>query len=244
MFFFIQAFKIAFKQLKKAVFFPFCTVCYRYLDTHNFLCPTCWGKIKFIRSPCCYICGKKLSIPTFGKTILCASCIESPPSYDMGRSAVVYSDIVSKLILRLKYSDGMEYVKVFAQWLTMAYPSMFQEADCIVPVPIHWKRSLSRKYNQTLVLAMALREITGLPIYHNVLRRKTFLRPQKGLTESQRKENVKNAFTIGNVSHVAERKVILLDDVFTTGATLEICSKLLKKSRVQKVYALTVARSS
>ena len=240
----MQTYKATLKQLKKAIFFPFCTVCYRYLETHNFLCPICWGKIKFIRTPSCYSCGKKLSTPTFGNTTICASCIESPPPYDMGRSAVVYSGIVSKLILRLKYSDGMEYAKLFSQWLTTAYPSIFQDADCIIPVPIHWKRSLSRKYNQTLVLALALRKATGLPIYPNVLCRNTFLRPQKGLTASQRKENVKNAFAIGDASHIVEKKVILLDDVLTTGATLEICSKLLKKAKAQKVYALTVARSN
>lgn len=174
----------------------------------------------------------------------CASCLRKKRfPFRLSRSALCYDEASKNLILAFKFMDRTENARLLAAMLKVAGEDIFKAGvDVIVPVPLHYTRLVKRRYNQAALLARELGRYTGLPVdcFSLVRHRKT--RPQVEFSGFERVRNVKNAFSVPHPEKLAGKRVVLIDDVLTTGSTLKECAAALKKAGVRSVDALTVAR--
>lgn len=202
-----------------------------------------WQQLSFIEAPYCSVCGLPFDMPMLAGS-LCASCIDHPPRFDQARAAVVYNDASRKLILAFKYGDRLNAVITFIPWLKRAGATLTASADVLVPVPLHKSRLWKRRYNQASILACALAKEILKPCYPDGLLRTRATVPQKGLTKKERYQNVHHAFCVNPKYRQSfqGKTVLLVDDVFTSGATLNECAHALKKSGAAAVHVLTIAR--
>lgn len=229
-------------KLRDICFPATCCKCGKYTENQG-LCGNCWSKIHWISEPICPICGKPFEIDI---GISCAECRRKKPSFDCARAVFEYDDESKPLILKFKHSDATFLGEQLAQWMYRVGESLFEKADLIVPVPIHFFKRLKRKYNQTEILANYLAQLSGKTYEPRILKKNKPSRSQEGLTKIQRKENVKNSFAIDEkyAPLLNEKSVLLIDDVLTTGATVNECAKILKKHGAKSVFVLTLARVS
>ncbi len=208
------------------------------------LCPTCWEALSFLHSPQCRCCGLPFTDSRQQQNTLCGRCIASPPPYTACRSALVYDEASKPVILRFKHADRTDSAALLAQWLYQAGTELLEASDLIIPVPLHRSRLLKRRYNQSALLASALSRKTGIPWKGNLLLRHRKTENQGLFSREGRQRNVAGAFNCpSRYKEVLQNKsVLLIDDVHTTGATAESCSKALLRAGAQKVRVLTVAR--
>lgn len=173
-----------------------------------------------------------------------ADVLANPPAYDKARAACVHTGIARQLVTRLKYNDRTDLAPWMARFMARAGGELVAEADLIIPVPLHWLRLWTRRFNQSAELARALATLSGMPMDAAALRRARRTRPQVGLTSRQRQDNVRGVFIVPDEKHVAVagRTVLLVDDVLTTGATVEAAAKALKRAGAAKVHVLTFSR--
>lgn len=213
------------------------------VETPGTISPTLWKELSFIDDPMCACCGMPFAVEALAG-MTCAACLDAPPEFDQARAALAYNDASRKLVLDFKYGDKMHAVNTFTPWLLRSGKLLIDDCDAIVPVPLHYKRLWQRRYNQSAVLAASLAAASGKPVFTQVLKRTRSTIPQKGLTRKERTLNVKNAFSIDpkDAHFIAERNILLIDDVFTSGATLNACSEKLKSAGCAKVFVLTIAR--
>jgi len=226
---------------------PRCLNCGKVVETPRSLCLECWRPLRFITDPCCDRCGQPFELPapdSTGPAGWCVPCYALPPRYDRARAALVYDDASRKLVLRLKHADRLDLAPALAGWMARAGSNLLAECDLIVPVPLHRWRLLRRRFNQAAVLALALGRISGKPVVPDLLVRRRATRSQGGMNPAARRRNVERVFAIGSRHrrHVAGRRVLLIDDVHTTGATLDACAVALKGAGAAAVDALTIAR--
>lgn len=222
---------------------PRCIATGEIVDAPGLLSPAAWTKLAFIENPFCTTCGLPFAFEAPIGTV-CASCIDLEPVFDRARSAVVYNDASRRLVLDFKYGDRLHFVETFIPWLMRAGENLLDEAELIIPVPLHARRLWRRRFNQSAVLAQALSKRTGKPCLPDGLIRLRHTVPQKGLSRSHRMENVKNAFAVNGryMAQLKGRNIMLIDDVFTSGATLNECARTLKKYGAACVSVLTLAR--
>lgn len=223
---------------------PRCLLCNKVIHTDNSLCTECFDKISFIAKPYCKHCGKPLPYNHSPHELYCAECLSQKDfQLFMCRSAIKYDVFSKKLILDFKFSDHIENKSLLAQWLFFAGRDIFSyKPDVILPVPLHYSRLFQRKYNQSAVLACELSKLTNIPADYSILKKYRYTKPQTICNGKQRQKNIKDAFIVNDCAVVTGKHVVLIDDVYTTGATLTECAKVLKKSGAKKVSALTVAR--
>ena len=195
----------------------------------------------FIENPFCDTCDIPFSFET-PLGVLCASCLEETPHYDRARSAVVYNDASRKLVIDYKYGDRLHAVHTFTPWLMRAGAELLATTDYIVPVPLHKKRLWQRRFNQSALLAAEVGRRAGKPVLQNALLRLRQTVPQKGLSRAHRRDNVRGAFGVTAEQNFIGKTVMLVDDVFTSGATLNECARILKKHGAEEVFVLTIAR--
>jgi ComF family protein len=223
---------------------PLCLVCRTPVGAAPGLCAACWQRISFIDGPVCGCCGLPFEIDP-GTDSRCAACLAQPPAFDRARSAMRYDDGSRDAILAFKRADRLEFANLFALWLKRAGQSLLDEADLIVPVPLHPMRLWSRRYNQSAVLAQRLRRLAAKPVDPLVLVR-TRATPSQGKMPSAkaRRRNVQGAFKVPARKRpaIAGRKILIVDDVLTTGATIEACARTLKRAGAAEVFVLTLAR--
>lgn len=208
------------------------------------LCPDCQMRVPAVSLPYCDRCGDPLAgdVPA---ACVCTWCRRNSPAFDWARSAVRYAGPVRPCIRNLKYRAGFWALPEIGRWLEALWPNCpegAREADAIVPVPLHFLRRWHRTYNQASLVAAVLSRIAGIPVRHGWLWR---LRPtgtQTHLTASQRARNVSGVFGVPFRKAVRGRRIILVDDVMTTGATLNECARALRKAGAASVMAITVAR--
>lgn len=176
--------------------------------------------------------------------MICGSCLAQPPVFARARAVLSYDETARPLVTRFKYGDGTEAAPVFARWMARAGKRLLEEADVLVPVPLHRLRLLSRRYNQAGLLARALARETHLPVRLTGLERHKRTVQQVGLSNKGRRRNVANAFRVppAELPHLAGKRVVLIDDVFTTGATVEACARTLLRAGAIHVDVLTLAR--
>ena len=221
---------------------PLCPAC-RTLVHDSGLCAECWSKLAFIAPPYC----PRLGIPFVydpGPGILSMQAIADPPSFHRARAAVRYDDVARQLVHAFKYGDRLDLAPTLGRWMARAGTELTTEADALVPVPLHWRRLWQRRFNQSAALAGEISGASGVPVVHQVLRRVKATAQQVGLSRTQRAENVQGAFRVPKEARgaVKGRRFILVDDVLTSGATLDACARALLRAGARQVDALVFAR--
>jgi ComF family protein len=170
--------------------------------------------------------------------------IANPPAYDRARAAVRYDDVAKTLVHAYKYSDRLDLAPLMGRWMARAGRELFAEADGLIPVPLHWKRLWARRFNQSATLAAEIGKIAALPVVNGALLRARPTPQQVGLSRSQRADNVQGAFRIAGEGKAAirNRRLILIDDVLTSGATVDACTRALLRAGAAHVDVLVFAR--
>jgi ComF family protein len=179
-----------------------------------------------------------------GEGFLSAEAIADPPPFERARAAVAYSGVARQMVQGLKYQDRADLAPWMARWMMRAGAELVAEAEVVVPVPLHWRRFFKRKFNQSAELGRSVSRLAGLPFSPTAVRRVKITRQQVGLERREREENVRAAFRVPPESEIeiAGRRVLLVDDVFTTGATVRAVAKALKRGGAGAVDVLTFAR--
>lgn len=211
------------------------------VDRPGMVAPDFWRQLTFIEAPFCDTCGLPFNFAAPAGS-LCAGCIDMEPDFDRARAAVTYNDASRSLVLALKYGDKLHAVKTFTPWLMRAGAELIACSDVIVPVPLHPRRLWQRRFNQSALIAEALAKETKKTYLPDSLQRKKYTVPQKGLSRAERDRNVKSAFTVPRKEDIKNKKILLIDDVMTSGATLNACARALKRGGAAGVSVLTIAR--
>ena len=222
---------------------PRCPITGELVHTAGDLSGAGWAQLHFLSKPRCERCGRPFELAVDEGTI-CGACIAAPPVFQRARAAVAYDDQSRRLIIGFKHSDRTEHALLFSRWLVRAGEEILQPGVILVPVPLHWRRTFSRRYNQAALLTRAISNLTGLAQETNLLRRHRATPPQAGLAAAARKRNVNGAFSVRDDARarIENARIVLVDDVYTTGATLSACARVLRKAGAKQVDALTVAR--
>lgn len=223
-----------------------CPATGQLIDSHGLVSFDLWRDIHFITDPKCASCGVPFPYQTGqeGQELICGECIAKPKLYDRASSAILYNDASRSLILKYKHGDKTQMTPIFVPWMMRAGQGMLAQCDMVMPVPLHPFRLLRRLYNQSGLLASAIAQMAGRPYDALTLRRVIHTAPQGNKGVRSRKSNVSKAFDIKvDRSHICEGKhIVLVDDVLTSGATVEACAKTLKKAGAASVSVLTLAR--
>jgi ComF family protein len=179
-----------------------------------------------------------------GPELLSMEAIASPPAYDRARAAVRYDDVARTLVHALKYQDRTDLAPIMGRWMARAGAELLKDADMLIPVPLHWRRGFGRRYNQSGLLARAIARQSGVALKGELLGRVRATEQQVGLSRTQRASNVQGAFqvSVDRQGDVAGRRVVLVDDVLTSGATVDACARALLRAKAAHVDVLVFAR--
>lgn len=200
-----------------------------------------WSRIHFLDGPVCDGCGLPFEYDT---GVRCPACLAEPRAFDAARAACLYDETSRDPILKLKHADRLDLAPLLARWISRSARELIAEADAIAPVPLHPFRLISRRFNQAAEIARPLSAMTGVPYLPDALVRKRATDSQGGKSGSGRRRNVAGAFEVpaSRVGQVAGRRILLIDDVLTTGATAEGCARALKRAGATRVDLAVVAR--
>jgi len=230
-------------NLLDIAFPPLCLRCKTRVGGQGMLCAACWQQLAFISEPFCVRCGIPFEYAPGGLD-QCGKCLRAPPPFTQARAVLRYDDASKLLVLRLKYHDDAALAVTCAPWLQRVGEPLFAGADALIPVPLHYWRFVGRRYNQAALLANALAKHVSLPVWPHALKRIRATPPQAALRAKERAENIKGAFAVPprETARLRGKTVLLIDDVYTTGATLSACTEALLEARVSEVRVLTLAR--
>ncbi len=225
------------------LFPPGCPGCRRRVAQPGTLCASCWPQVRVLERPWCPVMGTPFS-HEMGEDFLSAEAIANPPPFARARSAVVYSGVARQMAQRLKYNDDTGLAPWMARWMLRAGGELIADAEVIVPVPLHWRRFLSRRYNQSAELARSVARLSGKAFEPLAVSRVKGTRKQVGLGVAQREDNVRGAFKVlpDNEILVRGRRVLVIDDVYTTGATVSAVARALLRGGATAADVLTFAR--
>ncbi len=227
------------------VYPPVCIACRRATESHFGLCPECWAQMRFIEKPFCERLGTPFEVDLGQPGLLSPEAIANPPVFARARSVAKFDDGPARLIVhRLKYYDRLEIARPVGRWMARAGAELLDECDLLVPVPMHRLRLIGRKHNQAALLAGAVSRETGVPAEMRALDRVKTTPPQVGLSKAQRATNLQGAFRISEAGKLAvlDKRIVLIDDVMTSGATLNAAARTLLRAGAKRVDALTFAR--
>ncbi|UYO40315.1 ComF family protein [Rhodopseudomonas palustris] len=206
------------------------------------VCAQCWSQLSFIAPPYC----EKLGIPFVydpGPGMLSMQAIAAPPAYSRARAAVRYDEVAKALVHGLKFHDRTDLAPTMGRWMARAGQPLLADADLLVPVPLHWRRGFSRRYNQSGALAQVIGRQAKLPVAVEALQRVRPTAHQIGLSRSERAANVQGAFKVPKhrKAEIHGRRIVLVDDVLTSGATVDACARALLRARAASVDVLVFA---
>lgn len=218
-----------------------CPVCGEIvMPKGELICPGCRKELSFVQGPVCLRCGKEL-VEKDGE--YCLDCRRHQRTTEFGGALLNYNEVSARSMAQIKYKNRREYLDFYSEEMvrTLGGKIKAMRADCLVPVPVHPARKRERGYNQAEELAVRLGRRLSLPVYPKGLARRKKTAPQKELTPGERLKNLEKAFT-AEASALPPRSegVILIDDIYTTGSTIEACARALKAAGVKRVYFLTV----
>src|ERR1700719_1458033 len=221
---------------------PLCVACREPVSGEG-VCATCWARMSFIAPPYC----PRLGMPFVyapGPDMLSMEAIANPPAYARARAAVRYDDVARTLVHALKYQDRTDLAPAMGRWMARAGRELLDGADVLVPVPLHWRRGWSRRYNQSGVLARVIERETGVAVAAEALRRIRPTEQQIGLSRPQRASNVQGAFKVApDRQHlIGGRRVVLIADVLPSRATVDACARALLRAKAAAVDVLVFAR--
>ncbi len=222
---------------------PRCLVCGGVVEGAGAVCAACWPGITFLGPPHCAACGYPFAFDP-GPGALCGSCAARRPSWRRARAVIAYDEASRAPVLAFKHRDRIDAAPAFGVWMARAGAELLADADVLVPVPLHRARLLRRRYNQAALLAQAIARASGVPAALDSLVRTRRTPSQGRLSPPARRRNVAGAFALraGRAHLVADRRVVLVDDVMTTGATAEACTRTLLGAGAAAIDVLTLAR--
>ncbi len=216
-----------------------CPACGKTLGIYASMCKKCEKELQYIREPICKKCGKQLDDE---EKEYCGDCKKYVHIYDMGLGVFAYNDVIRKCIYDFKYKDMKIYSRFFGEKMAIHSREylLAWKPDVIIPVPVSKKKYQKRGYNQAELIAKELSVRTSIPIDTKLLYRSKDTKPQKEVNRETRKKNLENAFIIiGNV--VKYKKIILVDDIYTTGSTIDECARVLKEAGAKEVYFISLS---
>lgn len=224
-----------------AVLPPRCLACGATVGEPDALCGPCWTALSFFAPPWCASCGLPFPYPA-GQGAVCADCARGQANWDRARAVMRYDKHSRRLVLGLKY-DRTDLAQALGGWMRRAGREVLDGADLIVPVPLHWTRLFARRYNQANLLAYAIHAAGGPPVAPDWLVRRRRTPSQGRLGPLGRARNVRGAFALRRGREVRGMRVVVVDDVLTTGATVEECARVLRREGAAFVGVLTLARA-
>lgn len=231
------------RGLMQLVYPPVCSGCGKMVARPAGLCPECWATVRFIERPYCEITGLPFDHDR-GEGMISPPAIANPPPYAKARAAVFHDGVARKIVHGLKYSDRADLAAMMAAWMIRAGRDVIDDSDVIIAVPLHRGRLFVRRYNQSAELARAVARLSGKPFLPAVLRRVRATHQQVGLGLRARQDNVRGAFSTKpeQAKRFLGLKVLLVDDVLTTGSTVEAATRSLLRAGAGQVTVLTFAR--
>jgi ComF family protein len=221
---------------------PRCLACGEVVEEPDALCGRCWGAISFFAPPWCVGCGLPFPHP-MGADAVCGDCARERRAWDRARAVLRYDKNSRRLVLGLKHADLTHVAGAFGRWMYRIGGEVLAGADLVVPVPLHWTRLLQRRYNQAALLAHAICAAGGPPVAADWLVRRRRTPSQGHLGPRARERNVRGAFALRPSRSVVGRRMVIVDDVMTTGATVDECARVLKRAGAATVGVLTLARA-
>ncbi len=230
------------RRIADLVYPPVCLCCGALTGDHGAVCASCWREVRFIERPYCEVLGLPFSYDP-GPGMLCAQAIAHPPVFDRLRAVTIFAGAARTMVHGLKYRDRGDLAPIMAGWMERAGRDCLISCDAILPVPLHRTRFALRKFNQSAELARHLSKRTGKPYLPATLVRTKRTKRQVGLTARAREDNVRAAFAVpeGHEADVRGKRIVLVDDVYTTGATVSAATQALKKAGATEVSVLTFA---
>jgi ComF family protein len=227
---------------------PSCLACRHAISEHGGLCPSCWGAMRFIERPFCERLGTPFEADLAAgedKSTISPAAFADPPAFHRARAVARYEEGPARqLIHRLKYGDRNELAGPMGRWMARAGAELLGDADILIPVPLHWTRLARRRFNQSAALAFAIERESAVPVESELLVRVKPTQSQVGLTRRQRAQNIQGAFQVPAARRIEaeKRKLVLVDDVMTSGATLNAAARVLLRAGAARVDALVFAR--
>lgn len=219
---------------------PRCPACGQVTEADHRFCAGCWGGLRFLGPPWCAACALPFDHDR-GEGACCAACLETPPAHGGARAAVAYGPVPRDVALKLKYGGRLAAAETMARLMLRLMP---EDAELLVPVPLHRRRLWSRGYNQSVLIAGTLSRIGGVPVELDALVRTRATPPLRGLGRRERAKTLAGAFAVPAAARprLAGRAVVLVDDVYTSGATAEACARRLTRAGARQVTVLCWAR--
>jgi ComF family protein len=228
------------------IFPPLCHACKVFIPEAGAvqICKDCLAGSPPIETPHCTVCGIPF-LTAGGCDHVCGGCIRQQPHFTAARAAVQFEGPVRELVHRFKYGKLVQHCRPLGLLMAdrLREPAVAAEADLVIPVPLHIRRLRERGFNQAVLLAEIVAKQWRLPLSRDNLRRTRWTEPQISLSAAERQENVRGAFAVHDEAGVRNRRIILVDDVYTTGSTVDECARTLGKSGAGAVFVMTVARA-
>lgn len=225
------------------VYPPTCVGCGAATADPHALCPACWSRLRLIEQPFCPRLGTPFSVDLGIGTLLSPRAIAEPPVFERARAVALYDDVARRMVHRLKYEDRLDLASAMARMMGRAGAELLTQADCVVPVPLHRLRLWRRRFNQAALLARIIARDSNRPYDPACLRRIKATRSQVGLSRAARASNLQGAFRVPDAAkaRLHGRRVLLVDDVSTTGATANAAARALLRGGAGAVDVLTFA---
>lgn len=229
---------------------PRCLGCGVLVEDQGALCPPCWSAITFLSDPLCACCGLPFAYGADdddpGTTeLLCGACLAEPPAFARARAVMRYDAASRPLLLAFKHGDRVESAATFGGWMARAGAGLLGDSEIVAPVPLHWRRLFARRYNQSALLAQAVARHGDVALVPDLLLRRRATPSQGRLSRTERMRNVAGAFTVHprRAEALRGRRLLLIDDVMTTGATVAACARAALKAGAASVDVVVLARA-
>ncbi len=237
-------FRYLFERFIDILLPPRCFVSGEFVEKNGTISPDVWKNLHFITKPFCSQCAHIFEFDT-GEGEICLSCQEKPPYFDAARAALKYDDYSKRIILSFKYADQIHSAKALGRWMVSCGGDLWSDTDLIVPVPLHRWRLLQRRYNQASLLAREISKQVEVLMSNSCLVRQKYTVSQGHKSSKERRLNVSGVFVVPEKkkAEINEKTILLVDDVLTSGATLNECARVLKEAGAKKVYVLCLARA-
>ena len=220
---------------------PRCLACGVTVATPRSLCADCWGGLVFISAPMCQTCGLPFDYD-LGEGTLCGECTRMSPPYGRARAVLKYDDDSRDLVIAFKHRDRTDAAPAYGAWMARAGRELLDDAELLVPVPLHRLRLIKRRFNQSAMLAHALARESGVTCVPDALVRTRPTPSQGRLSRAGRARNVQGAFKAHRMKAINGRRICFIDDVLTTGATVSACARTLFRAGARSVDVLTLTR--